>query len=592
MCPGKKILYEVYEFVHACRPNSIVYLKKGSPLKNSIPRRRFIKTTVLATTAISTSGIRFLLAGPPLDIIIKGAHIVDGTGGEIVQADLGIFGDRIEVIGDLSTKRAKTIVSAAGRHVCPGFIDIHTHSDGSILAYPEAESRVMQGVTTEITGNCGYSAAPLQGHDALERRNKWLEEDGIQANWTDVASYLENLEKSGISVNHALLLGQGTLRNNLIGPINRELTTDEMKMLLAALEEGLDQGAIGLSTGLEYVPGSFTSTEELITMARVIARRGGLYASHIRDEESFLLEAVNEAIEIGRQSGVRVQISHLKAAGRSNWYKQEADLHLIESARRSGIDVMADAYPYTAYSTSLSSFILPWAREGGTQATLERLADPAIRDRIRKETEEIARTTPGDYHLIVISRVKSEKNQALVGKNIAEIAAIWNIEAVDVLLRLLEEEEGSVGFIGHGMSPGNVDMVLQHPLVMIGSDGSSMAPKGRAAQTRPHPRSYGTFARVLGYYQRERNLFDLANAVKKMTAMPADQCKLNDRGRIARGKKADLVIFDASTVVDKATFEQPHQYPLGIEYVLVNGQIVVEKGKHTGKRPGRVLRSS
>jgi N-acyl-D-amino-acid deacylase len=561
-------------------------------LKNSIPRRRFIKTSALATAALSTSGFRFLFAGPPLDIIIKDAHIVDGTGGEIVKADLGVIGDRITVIGDLSARNAKKIIPAEGWHVCPGFIDIHTHSDGSILVYPEAESRVMQGVTTEITGNCGYSAAPLQGHDARERRKKWLEEDGVEAKWSDVASYFETLEKTGISVNHALLLGQGTLRNNLIGSVNRELTTDEMNMLLATLEEGLDQGALGLSTGLEYVPGSFTSTDELIIMARVLARRGGLYASHIRDEETFLLEAVNEAIEIGRQSGVRVQISHLKAAGRSNWYKQEAALHLIESARRQGIDVMADAYPYTAYSTSLSSFILPWAREGGNQATMQRLADPAVRDRIRKESEEIVRTTPGDYHLIVISRVKSEKNQSLVGKNIAEIAAIWNIEPVDVLLRLLEEEEGSVGFIGHGMSPENVDMVLKHPLVMIGSDGSSMAPRGRAAQTRPHPRSYGSFARVLGYYQRERNLFDLASAVKKMTAMPADQCKLDNRGRIARGKKADLVIFDASTVVDKATFDQPHQYPLGIEYVLVNGQIVVEKGKHTGKRPGRVLRST
>lgn len=561
-------------------------------MKNSIPRRRFIKTSALATAALSTSGFRFLFAGPPLDIIIKDAHIVDGTGGEIVKADLGVIGDRITVIGDLSARNAKKIIPAEGWHVCPGFIDIHTHSDGSILVYPEAESRVMQGVTTEITGNCGYSAAPLQGHDARERRKKWLEEDGVEAKWSDVASYFETLEKTGISVNHALLLGQGTLRNNLIGSVNRELTTDEMNMLLATLEEGLDQGALGLSTGLEYVPGSFTSTDELIIMARVLARRGGLYASHIRDEETFLLEAVNEAIEIGRQSGVRVQISHLKAAGRSNWYKQEAALHLIESARRQGIDVMADAYPYTAYSTSLSSFILPWAREGGNQATMQRLADPAVRDRIRKESEEIVRTTPGDYHLIVISRVKSEKNQSLVGKNIAEIAAIWNIEPVDVLLRLLEEEEGSVGFIGHGMSPENVDMVLKHPLVMIGSDGSSMAPRGRAAQTRPHPRSYGSFARVLGYYQRERNLFDLASAVKKMTAMPADQCKLDNRGRIARGKKADLVIFDASTVVDKATFDQPHQYPLGIEYVLVNGQIVVEKGKHTGKRPGRVLRST
>jgi len=326
-------------------------------------------------------------------------------------------------------------------------------------------------------------------------------------------------------------------------------------------------------------------------MSRLVARRGGLYATHIRDEEVLLLEAINEAIEIGKQSGVRIEVSHLKAAGRPNWNKQEAAIHLIESARRIGIDILADAYPYTAYATSLTSFILPWAREGGKDAILQRLADPEIREQIRKESEEIVRTTPGDYNLIVISRVKTDKNQHLVGKHIAEIADIWNIEPVDVLLRLLEEEEGRVGFIGHGMSSENVDMVLSHPLVMIGSDGSSMAPRGRAAQTRPHPRSYGTFARVLGFYHRQRNLFDLATAVKKMTSMPADQCNLENRGRIAKGKKADLVVFNAEKVKDQATFDNPHQYPVGIEYVLVNGQMVVEKGKHTGKRPGQVLRN-
>jgi len=561
-------------------------------MDNTIKRRQFLKAGLISGAAIGYSGINILFAGPVFDLIIRRAKIVDGTGGIIFNADIGLIGDTIEVVGDLTGKKAKTEIDASGMHLCPGFIDIHTHSDGDILIYPEAESRVMQGVTTEITGNCGYSAAPLTGFDEEQRRKSWLENENLNATWTDVASYFEVLEKTGISLNHALLLGQGTLRSNLIGSVNRELTPDEMVMLLKSVEEGMDQGAIGISTGLEYVPGSFTSTDEIIAMTRIVARRGGLYASHIRDEETLLLEAINEAIEIGRQTGVRVEISHLKAAGRNNWNKQKAALELIESARQNGIEVLADAYPYTAYSTSLTSFILPWAREGGKDAIMQRLSDPETRERIRKESEDIVKTTPGDYNLIVISRVKSDKNQSLVGKNIADIADIWNIEPVDVLLRLLKEEEGNVGFIGHGMSPENVEMVLSNPLVTIGSDGSSMAPRGKAAQTRPHPRSYGTFARVLGYYQRERNLFDLQTAVKKMTSTPADQCNLDDRGRIARGKKADIVIFNAEKVKDLATFKNPHQYPVGIEYVLVNGQVVVKGGKHTGKKPGQILRSS
>jgi N-acyl-D-amino-acid deacylase len=354
----------------------------------------------------------------------------------------------------------------------------------------------------------------------------------------------------------------------------------------------VDQGAFGLSTGLEYTPGRYTPTEEIVEMARVVARRGGLYASHIRNEEETLLEAVNEAIDIGRRAGVRVEISHLKAAGRRNWGKQRAALSLIESAQRDGIEALADAYPYTAYSTGLTIFLEDWALEGGAKAVIARLRDANDRARIRKETASRVESDPGDYNLIVISRVRSEKNRPLVGKSLAEIGSIRKIDPVDALLRLIEEEEGSASFIGHGMSPDNVEMVLSHPLVMIGSDGSSMAPIGKAAESRPHPRSYGTCSRVLSYYARERRLFDLPTAVKKMTSMPADQLGLSDRGRIARGRKADLVVFNAATVKDEATFENPHRYATGIVHVLVNGVLVVENGNHTGARPGRVLRKT
>lgn len=555
-------------------------------------RRTFLKQSAIALVGTASPRWPWIEVTPSFDVVIKGGTILDGTGGPAWRADLGTRGDVIVAIGEIAASQGRRVVDATGLCVAPGFIDIHTHSDGQILAYPTADSRVRQGITTEITGNCGSSAAPLMGVGADERRRAWQQRTGLEASWTDVASYFERLEDVGISINQALLLGQGTLRQNLIGLVDRPLTADELRAILRAVEEGMEQGALGLSTGLEYTPGQYTPTEEIVAMARVVARRGGFYASHIRNEEAALLEAIDEAIDIGRQTGVRVEISHLKAAGRPNWRKQRAAIELIESARKDGVNVLADAYPYTAYSTGLTIFLEAWAREGGAAAIVARLRQPSARARIRKEVEARVESDPGDYELIVISRVQTKTNQWTVGKNLRDIAERWNVEPVDALLRLIEEERGAVSFIGHGMSPQNVEMVLRHPLVMIGSDGSSMAPTGPAARARPHPRSYGTCPRVLGVYVREQKLFDLPTAIKKMTSMPADQAGITDRGRIARGMKADLVIFDAQTVKDRATFQNPHQYPVGIVHVLVNGTFVVEGGKHTGARPGRVLRGS
>jgi N-acyl-D-amino-acid deacylase len=353
----------------------------------------------------------------------------------------------------------------------------------------------------------------------------------------------------------------------------------------------MDHGAFGISTGLEYTPGRYTPTQEIIEMARIAARRGGLYASHIRNEEATLLEAVNEAVNIGRQTGGRVEVSHLKAAGVVNWNKQEGAIALLESARRDGVQILADAYPYTAYSTGLTVYLKSWALEGTTADLMKRLKDPETRTRMRKELVAHIPTEPGSFDLIVVSSVPSEKNRFLVGKNLAEIGETWKMEAVDAMLRLLEEEEGSVSIVGHGMSPENVRLVLSHPLVMIGSDGSTMAPRGKMGETRPHPRSYGAYPRVLGHYCREQKLFELPVAIKKMTSMPADQIGFHDRGRIAKSTKADLVLFNAATIKDGATFEEPHQYPTGIDYVIVNGVVAVEKGKENGAREGRVLRS-
>ena len=559
-------------------------------MPSEISRRRFLRDGSTGCLGLALLPALRVEAAPSFDWVLRGATVVDGTGGPLWSADLGVRGDTIAAIGSIDPAQGRRALDLSGLHLCPGFIDIHSHSDYSIRTYPGAESRILQGVTTEITGNCGASAAPLDGVDAARRRREFFEQEGIEPDWTSVASYLERLERGGIAANQALLLGQGTLRENAIGNLDRPLSSEGLRGVLRALEQGLDEGAIGLSTGLEYTPGSYTPTEEIVALARVVARYGGLYASHIRNEEAMLLEAVHEAIDIGRQTACRVEISHLKAAGRPNWSKQGAALDLIEDGRGDGIEVLADAYPYTAYSTGLTIFLDPPDREGGPAELVQRLRDPARRATLRSALPQRLERDPGGPELVVIASVAGERNRELVGKNLAEIGLHWKIDPAEALLRLLEEEQGAVSFIGHGMSAENVELVLRHPLVMIGSDGSSMAPVGLAAQQRPHPRSYGAFARVLGRFAREQKLLDLPAAVRKMTSMPADQAGLRGRGRIARGAKADLVAFSAAEVRDRADFDAPHQYATGIANVWVGGVLAVESGKPTAARPGRVLR--
>jgi N-acyl-D-amino-acid deacylase len=553
-------------------------------------RREVLRNGASAAAGLALFPTWNLEAVAEFDLVIRNGTILDGTGGPAWTGDVGIIGDTIGAIGAIAPEQAKKTLDASGKVVAPGFIDIHSHSDWSILRYPTAASRVHDGITTEVTGNCGSSMAPIWGAARDELAEELKADFEIDVTWTGVASFLDSLDEHGISVNHALLIGQGGLRQATIGLEDRRLTDDELKSVLRRLSQGLDEGAFGLSTGLEYVPGQFTPTDEIVALAGIVARRDGLYASHIRSELSGLLGAIDEAIRIGRLTGIRVEVSHLKAAGVPNWPKQRAALDLIASARAAGVPVLADAYPYPAYSTTLQVFVPAWAREGGWKGLAGRLVNPEERDRIRNDTQEIIIEDPGSWDLVVISGVRSSENQALVGRNIEEVAEGWSVEPVDAALRLLEEEDGGVSIIGHGMSPRNVEMVLAHPLVMIGSDGNTMAPEGPAAKTRPHPRSYGTYSRVLGHFTRDRGLFDLATAVKKMTSMPADQVGISDRGRIARGKKADIVVFDASTIKDVATFDDPQRYPTGIHHVLVNGEAVISDGRHTGARPGRALR--
>lgn len=555
------------------------------------PRRDFLKRTGAALAAAMAAPRRRVEAAPTFDLVLKGGTVLDGTGAPAFRADLGLSGDTIVALGEIAAEQGRRTLDVTGLHVCPGFIDIHSHSDQTILAYPGAASRVLQGITTELTGNCGSSAAPLAGAAAEERRLEF-EKDGVRADWTDVASFFSRLESTKAALNQALLAGQGTLRENAIGPVGRPLASEERAAVLKALEDALEEGAFGLSTGLEYTPGRFTPTDEIVAMARVVARRGGLYASHIRNEERHLLEAVDECLRIGRQAGVRVEVSHVKAAGRGNWGKQVAALALIESARLDGIEVLGDAYPYTAYSTGLTITFPSWALEGGSEAVVARLQG-GERGRIRREVHDsVMNGDPGDYDLIVIASVDGDANRRFVGKNLQEVAEDWKTEPAEALLRLVEQERTNVSYVGHGMSEENVERVLSHPLVMVGSDGVSQAPTGRALLSRPHPRSYGAFPRVLGRYVRERKLMGLETAVRKMTSMPADQIGLRGRGRIARGATADLVAFDAARVRDGASFEEPQRYPEGIVHVIVGGTPVVDGGALTGARPGRVLRKA
>lgn len=547
-------------------------------MSSPVSRRGFLKGTgaALSFAALDLGRFATVAFTPPFDLVIRNGLVLDGTGGPAFEADIGIRGDTIAAVGRIAAEQGGATLDAKGLALSPGFIDIHTHSDGGIFETPTAESRVYQGITTEVTGNCGSCEAPL------------LKAADTRPNWATMAEYLEALETLKPSLNHAALMGQGTLRREIAGREDRALTAAELATVLRLTEEGMADGAFGLSTGLEYIPGRYTPTDEIVAMARVVARYGGFYASHIRNEEATLLEAVDECFDIGRSSGVRVQLSHLKACGRPNWRKQRAALDLLEQARRAGLDAWADAYPYTAYSTTLTIFLDRWALEGNRDEMVARLKDPSQRARIRKELLPRVASDPGGYDLIVIASLGTAANQRFVGKSIAAAAAEWGIEAPDALLRFLEEERGGVSFIGHAMSPENVETVLAHPLVMFGSDGSSQGYDEH--DSRPHPRSFGAAPRLLGHYARDRKLFDLPTAVKKMTGMPAQQIGLADRGRIARGKKADLVLFDPKTIADGATFDEPRKRPTGIPHVLVNGVFVVKDDAHTGARPGRALR--
>jgi len=558
-------------------------------------RRRFLRTAGAALgpalfvpgAAVPAFGGRTARRGAA-DLLLRGALVYDGTGAPPVEADVRVSGDRIVEVGARLAARGAQVVDLRGLALAPGFIDIHAHTDLVLLVNPRADSKVRQGVTTEVAGQDGGSVGPVTEEEFERRRESYRKRYGVDIDFRDLGGFFRQLERQGTAVNLASMVGAGTIRGYVVGMDDRPATPEELARMVALAEEALRQGACGLSSGLEYTPGAFADRNELVALARALRGTGLPYATHMRNEDDELLAAVEEAIAIGRQAGVPVQISHLKAQGKRNWWKGQPVLDLIESARAAGTDVMFDRYPYVAYSTSLSNLFPVWTRDGGNSAFVARLQDPALRERIEAAVREKVEDELGSWDAVQVTSVGDAFAWAR-GRRMGELARERGEDPYALLLRIMIEGGGG-GMVGFGMSEENTARFLAHPLGMICSDGGAQARSAEEMEGSVHPRNYGTFPRVLGYYCRDQKIMPLETAIHKMTGMPAARLRLEGRGRIAPGAFADLVAFDPDTVADRATFERPHQYPVGIPHVLVNGEFVIRDGEHTGAKPGRVVR--
>ncbi|MBI1847108.1 MAG: D-aminoacylase [Candidatus Rokubacteria bacterium] len=526
-------------------------------------------------------------------LLLRGGSVIDGSGSPARRADVAVEGDRIAAIGpDLRGEAGRTL-DVTGHVVAPGFIDMHSHSDLFYFACPSAESKVRQGVTTEVVGMCSFSQAPLRA-DQLEIVRGWA--GGIGASldlpWETFAQYLDALRAIRPSVNVAHFVGHGALRIAAMGFEARPAGADDVRVMQRLLGEAMDAGAFGFSTGLVYAPSAYSNTEELIALAREMAPRGGYYFSHIRGESSMLLDSISEAIRIGEEAGVAVQVSHVKASGRENWPKIDAALRLFDTARARGVDVAGDVYPYNAGSTKLDNMMPAWAHEGGIGRLLERLADRAMRRRIIEEClidgERWGTVSQGGIGFDQVF-IASCRRRELEGLSLAQIASQSGRPPAEALLNLLLEEKCTVGMVSFSQSIEIVAKVLAHPALMIGSDSIPLYEGQGERPGKPHPRTYGTFPRVLGEYARERRLFSLETAVHKMTGMAAARIGLRDRGLVHPGYVADLAVFDPATVKDEATYPDPHRYPTGIPYVVINGALVVDGARFNAAGTGRVL---
>ncbi len=556
-------------------------------MSRTLSRRRFIAGSAALAAGLAlpaaflTDRRRACAADEPFDLLISGGAVVDGTGAKRFAADVAIRKGRIVKVGALAGAPAARKLDATGLVVAPGFIDMHTHSDRTLLADGLAQSAVRQGATTHVIGNCGSSPAP-RGEPARSGTREYR----------TYGEYLSVLSDAGVSVNVCGLVGHNTIREAVMGMQNRPPTEVEMQKMQEWVAEAMRGGAVGISSGLVSPPGAWSKTEELIELARVAGKSGGIYATHMRGEARTVIDSVREAIRIGREGNVPVEISHHKAAGRENWGKTRQTLPLIEQANRAQTLVRLDVYPYRAGSAGLSQLVPPWAHEGGNGEMLARLQDSETRRRIARDmtagTDDWPNFFTIDWDDIQITSAATKENQQWVGKKVGDVARARSCSGVDACIDLLIEERGSIGMINFVMDENEMRGVLAHPLSMIGSDGFALS--AAEQQGQPHPRCYGCFPRVLGRYCRELGLVTLETAIHKMTGMPAAQLGLPDRGAIRQGAAADIVLFDFDKIIDKATFEAPHQYPDGVDSVIVNGELVVHRGEHLGAKPGKILR--
>lgn len=540
----------------------------------TVDRRGFIATGAGSLVALTGAPALVRLQGAH-DLVVRGGTVLDGSGQPGVEADVAMTGDRIAAIGP-RLARGREEIDARGLVVAPGFVDLHSHGDGSIEDDPRMESVVRQGITTIVAGQDGTSRSEVRGQRT----------EGAPDRFSAVFDWIDAQRPA---VNVASMIGLGSVRGRVVGNADRPATSEELQRMVAMVESALADGACGASSGLEYTPGAFASPEELVALCRPLAARGLPYATHMRNEDDRLLDSVDESITVARGAGCALQISHLKTQGPRNWSKLDAVFARVDAAGRAGLDVAFDRYPYIAYATGLTNLFPVWSRDGGTDAFLTRLADPAVAPRIRAET--LAKVDLiGGWENVHISSVRDSTDRAAEGKRLGAYATSVRADPYELTVAMLVRNRGSIGMVGFAMSEENVDRILAHPRGMVASDGGSFAVEGPTRRGSPHPRGLGTFPRVLGRYVRERKALTLAQAIHKMTVFPASRIRLGNRGFLAPGHAADVVILDAATVADRATFEEPFQYPVGINAVVVNGTVALREGQRAARLTGRAVR--
>jgi len=554
-------------------------------------RREFIKKTSKASGALALSPLLFSCQDRKIDYLFSGGFVIDGTGTKSIKADVAVRHDKIVGIGKFETKDVRNVIDITGKMITPGFIDIHSHTDVKLLVNPFAESKITQGVTTEMYGMDGDSVAPL----TEEMRQSWNENIpehySFEVTWQSLPEYFDILKRNKHAVNFGMMIGQGTLRDYVIGESDRAATKDDIKKMQQLLKTAVDHGAWGISSGLEYTPGSFATTEEIIEVASVLKGTNYPYVTHMRSESDKLIEAVEESIKIAKSAGIPLHISHLKVEGKRNWHKADILFETIEKAQQEGLRVTFDRYPYIAYNTGLSNLFPIWAREGGTDKFLDRLNDKKQILEIEKYTRDKI-TMLGSWNSCLISSIRSKENEGLQGKRLPEIAEIWKCDPFEAAVRLIKEERARVSMVGFGMTEENTKRILAHPNAVIASDGSALEINGPLAKGNPHPRNFGTFPRAIAHYVHKHKIVSLPEMVKKMTSKPAEIAGFKNRGKIAENYFADLVIFNPDTIQDLATFEKPKQYCQGIDHLFVNGKPVITNGKKDKNLPGMILKST